>query len=164
LFLSPVATLPIALTAAESVYMGGIALLSSTLILLLISPQEAAIVLFATGALGFALGISSKKKTVLSIGISAITLFIGIHILIYIIGLNAFGDMTPRSAPVWGAVSILLFSVFYAGIWRVLLKFFLRHIKSQPRQRNMSSEKGMDSNIETMKEGVNIWDRTNPPT
>ena len=87
LIISPLATLPIALAAVGSTNLGVILLFSSTLILLLISPQEAVIFLFATGLLGLTLGASYNKRIPQSIATATITLFTGINILIHIVGI-----------------------------------------------------------------------------
>lgn len=129
LIISPLATLPIALAAVGSTNLGVISLFSSTLILLLISPQEAVIFLFATGLLGLTLGASYNKRITQSIATATITLFIGINILIHIVGIAAFGDLTPDSSLITEAFIIMLFSLIYSGMWIFILRFFVSIFK-----------------------------------
>lgn len=129
LFLSPFATLPIAMAALTSIYSGIIALFASTFILLLINPQEAVIFLMTTGPLGLVLGASYTKGIVQSVSLAGGTLFLGINILTQVTGIAVFGSMTPSSSIVLATSIFMLFSVLYSIIWVLFLKFFISFLK-----------------------------------
>lgn len=129
LALSPFATLPIALAALASTYSGIIALFASALILLFISPQEAAIFLLTTGPLGFALGASYNKGFLKSLAVTGGVLFIGVNILTHVIGIAAFGDLTPDSSLITAAFIFMLFAPFYSCIWIFILNLFVNLLK-----------------------------------
>lgn len=141
LVLSPFATLPIALAAVASTYLGITALFSSAFILLFISPEEAVIFLLATGPLGLALGASYNKAFVQSIAITAGTLFIGINILTYVAGIAAFGGLTPSSSLIITAFIFLLFALFYSAIWVFILRFFVDILKRTRQFRYLNFNK-----------------------
>jgi hypothetical protein len=96
----------------------------------MISVQEAAIFLLATGILGVLLGIwLNKKKIWVSVLFSGITLSLGMVILTYIIGIPGFVSFTG-SLPAYLVYFIyLLFSLIYAGIWNVCLNKFIIYFK-----------------------------------
>ena len=122
LFLSPFATLPIALAAIISVYLGITSLFASAFVLLLISPQEAIILLITTGPLGLALGINYSKGLVQALTVSTCTLFLGINLLTFVIGIPAFGNMTSNFSMFTAVFVYLVFSLVYSGIWVLVLK------------------------------------------
>ncbi len=124
LILSPLSTLPITLATMRSRYLGMMVYLSSTLILLLLNPQEAIIFMMTTGLLGLSLGISYNKKIVPSMAISTVTLFIGINLLKNAMGLAVFGGMTPEAAFIIEAAIFALFAFAYSVVWLFLIKLF----------------------------------------
>jgi hypothetical protein len=129
LLLSPFATLPVALATVISTYLGIAVLFSSALILLVISPQEAVILLLATGALGVALGACYGKDIVKSTVFTSGTLFLGINLLTNIMGISAFGDISSNLALLTATVVYLIFSIVYSIIWIFILKCTVRLLK-----------------------------------
>ncbi len=123
LILSPLATLPIALATIRSSYLGAMVYLSSALVLILVSPQEAAIFMMTTGLLGLSLGISHNKRIVPSIASCTIVLFIGINLLKNVIGLAVFGGLTPEAPFLVEAAVFLLFALVYSLVWVFLVRF-----------------------------------------
>jgi hypothetical protein len=126
LLLSPFATLPIALAAIISTYLGITTLFSSAFILLIISPQEAIILLLTTGSLGLALGTGYGKGVFQNLIFSSATLFLGINLLTFIVGIPAFGDSTSNFALFTVIFIYLLFSLAYSVIWMFIVKCFVR--------------------------------------
>jgi len=122
LFLSPFATLPAALAAIMSIPLGVVVYLASAFLLMVISPQEAAIFLLATGLLGLFLGIGHRKEMLHRILISGTALFIGLLFLTHLALIPVFGGMTPRS--LWAEFLVYLpFSLLYAALWAYIMRF-----------------------------------------
>ena len=128
IILSPFASLPIALSAAVSPYLGIITLLTSASILLLISPQEAVIFLLTTGPLGLVLGLNYRKGKMISLAVTGGILFIGINILTSIVGIEAFGDITPHYSLMITESIFILFSFIYSYIWIIAFRFFINFL------------------------------------
>jgi hypothetical protein len=133
LALSPFSTLPIALAAIASPISGFISHLASSLLLLLISPQEAVIFFLTTGPLGLVLGTSFRQKAVFSAVIGAVALFVGIFTLTNAAGIAAFGGLTPDTAPSIETLIYLLFSIVYSSVWVFLLRFLTGFIGKADR-------------------------------
>ncbi len=129
LALSPLSTLPIALAAVFDISLGISVLFSSVLILIMVSPQEAIILLFTTGILGTVIGtLLYRKGIIVSILSSAIILSIGIIISTYIVGVPAFGDLTcTLSFPVT-LLTFFIFSLIYASIWNICFRRFTNYL------------------------------------
>jgi len=116
LFLSPFATLPAALAAALSIPLGTVVYIAAAFLLLLFSPQEAAIFLLATGLVGLTTGIALKQETPNRVLIPAAALFFGLLALTRLALIPVFGGATPRS--VWVELLLLIpFSFLYAVLW-----------------------------------------------
>lgn len=128
--ISPFSTLPIALAAGLNIYLGISVLLSSVLILMIVSPQEAVILLFTTGLLGAVLGaLSYRKGIVVSIIAAAISLTTGILALTYIIAIPAFKGLADSfSLPVI-ILMYFIFSLVYVSIWNIFLRKIANHMK-----------------------------------
>jgi len=122
LVISPLATLPIALAGSLSLPLGAVVYLSAAFLLLLASPQEAAIFMLGTGLLGMGLGICHKRETLQRILISATALFIGMIFLTHLALIPVFGALTPRS--LWGGLLVYLpFSLLYTGLWVIITRY-----------------------------------------
>lgn len=127
LFLSPLATLPAALATVLSIPLGVVVYMAAAFLLMIVSPQEAAIFLLGTGLLGLSLGIGHKKETLQRILISATALFIGLIFLTKLILIPVFGPLTPRSLGVEFLV-FLPFSLLYTSIWAAVIPFVLSRL------------------------------------
>lgn len=126
---SPFSTLPIAMAAGINVGLGIAVLAASVLLLLLISPQEAIILLFTTGLLGVFLGVFQERKGMLcSIVTSSVALTGGILALIYIAAIPSFEKLTKVFC--FPAVTVLCFgfSILYAGIWSFCFRKFMKRL------------------------------------
>ena len=125
LVLSPFSTLPVALAAAVNIYLGLGVLLSTALLLMAVSIQEAAILFFSTGILGVVMGgMIFRKGIFATILASAVTLSIGMLILTYMVAVPGFTEFAD-SFPVFTIILIfLVFSFVYAGIWSVCFRRF----------------------------------------
>jgi hypothetical protein len=129
LTLSPFSTLPIALATILSLPLGIVTLFASALILFTISPQEAVILLVATGPLGLSLGFSFKKSFTCSVVTSSIVLFSGINILTYVIGVPTFGDFTDKFLPCINIILFLVFSFIYSCVWTFYLNKLIKRFR-----------------------------------
>lgn len=123
LALSPFSTLPVALAAVINVYLGMVVLLSSVLILIAVSIQEAAIFLFTTGILGIVLGsMIFRKGRLVNILSSSIVLSIGMIILTYVVAVPGFVELLGTYSFIFIISIYLMFSLVYVSIWAIFLK------------------------------------------
>lgn len=129
LALSPLSTLPIFLSAAYDISCGILILFSSALILILISPQEAVILIFTTGLLGVISGsLLFRKGLIISILISSIVLSLGMLILTFIIGIPAFGDLTDQLSVALTVFIFNLFSIPYVSLWNLSMRRLIKYL------------------------------------
>jgi hypothetical protein len=127
LALSPFSTIPIAIATFLNIYLGVAVLFSSTLILIIISPQEALILLFTTGLLGAILGIMLYRKGIfLSILVSAVNLTVGMWVLTYLIAVPGFVEITGSLSLPLILLCFFLFSLVYVSIWSIILRRFVK--------------------------------------
>lgn len=127
--LSPLSTLPVAISAASNIALGFSVFLSSTLILIIVSAQEAIILLFTTGLLGIVIGtLLYRKGIIISILFSSIALSLGMIFLTYIIGISGFVDLTNSLSVPLTFVIFLSFSLVYASIWNIYLRKFVNYL------------------------------------
>lgn len=131
LAISPLSTLPIAIAAASNISLGFTVFFSSALILAIISAQEAIILIFTTGLLGIVIGtLLYRKRIIISILFSSITLSLGMIFSTYIVGIPAFVDLTSSLSTPFTFIIFFLFSLIYASIWNIYLRKFMGyHIK-----------------------------------
>jgi hypothetical protein len=115
--LSPLSTLPMILAAAIEIPIGIMVLFSSVLIMFIISPQEAVIMLLTTGPLGIAIGSLLFRKGILTaLLLSTLTLLTGILIIIYVVGIPAFSDLS-KSFSIALVLLYFIFSFGYVYLW-----------------------------------------------
>lgn len=117
LILSPLATLPAAMGFMVSVRMGLSVYGASSLILLMISPQEAAIFALATGLLGIPLGIGYGKPFLLSAASGFLSMLIGLELLVHLVALPVFGDLTPKGGLPAELLFFAPFCLAYSVLW-----------------------------------------------
>lgn len=130
LMLSPFSTLPVAMAALINNYLGVGVFLSSLLILIVVSIQEAAILLFTTGMLGLVFGAMIFRKGVLVTTLSSvIALTIGMMILTYIVAIPGFADITNSYSFLHILIIYLIFSLAYTSIWITCFKRFVNYLK-----------------------------------
>lgn len=123
LLLSPFSTLPIAIATFYRVSLGITVYVSSIMIVAFVNVQEAVILLFTTGPLGVVTGaLLFRKGIVVSIVFSAITLFLGMISLTYIIGISPFGPLTDSTSLLFTIVIFTIFAFIYASIWNVSIR------------------------------------------
>lgn len=127
--LSPLSTLPIAIAATINLLLGIMVFITSVLLLLFISTQEAMILLFTTGLLGSVLGaLIYRKGRLVTILTSTIVLFIGMLLLTYVTVIPAFHDFT---ATISLAVVLIFYSVFasiYVTVWVIMFRKFSKYV------------------------------------
>lgn len=129
LLLSPLSTLPIALASVINIYLGIIVLISSALILIAISIQEAMILIFSTGLLGLVLGVLLYKKGIfVSIAVSSMSLMIGLFVLTYIVAIPGFVSFTSSLSLLTILLICFILSLFYVSIWAVFLHRFTSYL------------------------------------
>lgn len=127
LVLSPFSTIPTAIAAVLSIYLGVAVLLSSTLILIIMSHQEALILLFTTGLLGTILGILLYRKgRFISIIVCAVALTVGMLVLTYIVAVPGFVEITDSLSLPLIILSFFVFSLIYVSIWNIFLRKFVK--------------------------------------
>lgn len=126
--LSPFSTLPIAIASYFSISLGILVFISSAMILIFISIEEALILLFTTGLLGLVIGLFYKRKLFPAIIITAIILTIGMIALTFIVGISAFGDFTSSLSLTITLLIFILFSLIYATIWNLSFKRFIKYL------------------------------------
>ncbi|MDF2904979.1 MAG: hypothetical protein K0R34_300 [Herbinix sp.] len=123
---SPFSTLPIAIATVMSLFLGILVLFASTLIILMVSAQEAMILIFATGILGFVLGAALYRKGLLiTLLASSLALTIGMLALTYIVTIPGFSEITGSLRVPLIVLIYFLFSFLYSTIWFLGLKKFL---------------------------------------
>ena len=134
LALSPFSTLPIAISAVFNVSLGFSVLFLSSLIIVAFNIQEAAILLFTTGALGIAIGTLLYRKGIfISILISSIVLSLGMICLTYIIHVSGFIELTSSFSISLTFLTFFIFSLVYSSIWNICFKKFMDYmIKIKP--------------------------------
>lgn len=118
LVLSPLSTLPVILAAMIDIPIGIMVLFSSALILLAVSPQEAVIMLVATGPLGIVIGsLLFRRRLLATIFISTGTLFFSITLMTYVVGIPAFGSLNESFSGVISFFIYLIFAFIYVCFW-----------------------------------------------
>jgi hypothetical protein len=129
LAISPLNTLPIALASILNYILGITVLFSSVFILLLLSPQEAIILLCTTGLLGVVLGVLIYRKgKLISILASAVALSIGMIFLTYIAAIPSFVELTVTLNFPVVIVLYFLFSLSYVSIWSLCCRKFVKRL------------------------------------
>lgn len=129
--LSPLSSLPIAFAAYFNLSLGISTLISSTIILIFISIEEALILLFTTGLLGVVLGVLYQKSLLISILYSTMALTIGMIILTYIVGIAAFGDFTNSLSIIITVLIFIIFGIIYTTLWNIYFKKFIRYLSNR---------------------------------
>ena len=126
MMLSALSTFPVVLAAVLLKRCAYISYLSSAAVLFSISPRESVIFLFITGMLGLAIGLNIEKKFIYSVIISSVTLFIGLNILSFAVGITAFGKLLNNQRVFIYIIASALFSVTYSTLWILIIKKFFR--------------------------------------
>ena len=127
--LSPLSTLPVLLAAVLEIPVGLVVLISSALIVFAISPQEGMILLLTTGPLGIIIGsLLLRRRFFFTLFISTGTLFSGVVVLNYVVGIPAFGDFSD-SFSLSMLLFFLLFTFLYSGLWTLAGKKFIGKLK-----------------------------------
>ncbi len=129
LFLSPLSTIPIAISAFYNIPLGLAVFVSSVLILTMISIQESVILLFTTGLLGIVIGtLLFRKGIIVSILSSSIALSLGITFLTYIVGIASFVDFASSFSTTLTFLIFFLFSLIYSSICNIFLRKFINYL------------------------------------
>ena len=128
--LSPFSTLPIAIASVYNVSLGITVFISSVLLLLLFSIQEATILLFTTGLLGIVMGaLVNRKGVFISTLTSSIALLIGILTLTYLVGISGFVEFSKPLPTLLMIIIFFSFSLVYSLIWNYVLRKFLTYLR-----------------------------------
>lgn len=127
--ISPLSTLPIALASILNIFLGITVLFSSAFILLLLSPQEAMILLCTTGLLGVVLGaLIYRRGKLISVLASAMALSIGMIFLTYIAAIPSFVELAGTLEFPVVVLIYFLFSLSYVSIWSLCCRKFVKHL------------------------------------
>lgn len=126
--LSPLSTLPFILASIIEIPLSILVLFSSASVMFIISPQEAAIMLLTTGPLGVAIGsILFRKRVLTTLFLSTITLFTGILLMTYVVGILVFGDFS-KTLSITLVLWYLIFSFGYVCIWTFCVGNIIRRL------------------------------------
>ena len=117
--LSMMTTGPIVLATLLSVRIGCMTYFVTIILLALVQPSELLVFPFTTGLLGLSLGIGIKylKKTLLIVLFSAVSLALGICLLLYGLKFPVLGPSVSSHLSVMVIISIFAFSLLYSWIW-----------------------------------------------
>ncbi|MBT2641561.1 hypothetical protein J7I80_04940 [Bacillus sp. ISL-41] len=130
--ISPFATLPILICAMFSLPIGTMSYILTIVMLFILQPGELFVFPFTTGllALGVGTGFSFFHKRLSVIFAGAVTLFIGIMILLYVLHFPILGPAVSMSFSIMITGGISLFAFLYSVIWVEISLFFFKRIKS----------------------------------
>lgn len=130
--ISPFATLPILICAMFSLPIGVMSFFLSIILLFILQPGELLVFSFTTGllALGLGAGFSFFYQRIWVICTGAVTLFIGIMILLYVLHFPILGPAVPKSFSLLIPGGISLFAFLYSMIWGEIALIFFKRIKS----------------------------------
>lgn len=130
--ISPFATLPILICAMFSLPVGMMSYTLTLVLLFVLQPSELFVFTFTTGllALGIGRGFSFFHKRLSVIFAGAVTLFIGIMILLYVLHFPILGPAVSMSFSIMITGGISLFAFLYSVIWVEISLFFFKRIKS----------------------------------
>lgn len=127
---SMMSTAPIVLACLLSMNIGVMTYFLTILLVAILQPTELFIFMFTTGLLGLSLGFSMKylRRNILIIAFSAITLTIGISILLYGIKFAILGpSITTKISPTV-ILGTFAFSLLYSWIWKKVCISIFRFI------------------------------------
>lgn len=129
LALSPLSTLPVALAAVMNISLGITVWFSSVLIMIIVSPQEAIILLTTTGLQGIVMGaVLYRKGMIFSILSSTIVLPAGMLVLTYVAGVPALGSSTSTLSLSLTLLIFTVFSLIYVSIWNICFSKFASYL------------------------------------
>lgn len=120
--LSAFSTLPIAIAAYLKESTGAMTYLISSILIAFWSPPQAVIFLCISGLLGLILGILMKRKFswYLVVGLSALSLLMGLFVVSKIIGLPVFPWLAGTNR-IYFFPLVIFFSCLYSFIWIPIL-------------------------------------------
>lgn len=118
--LSMMSTGPLVLASLMSLKIGVMTYLVSAFLLAMLQPSELLVFLFTTGLLGLSLGIGLKyfKRSILTIVFAALSLTLGISLLLYVFKFPILG---PSVSSHFNSVVLLgtfAFCLMYSWIWK----------------------------------------------
>nr|WP_144923077.1 hypothetical protein [Paenibacillus bovis] len=127
---SMVSTAPIVLACLLSMNIGVMTYFLTILLVAILQPTELFIFMFTTGLLGLSLGFSMKylRRNILIIAFSAITLTIGISILLYGIKFAILGPSITTKISATVILGTFAFSLLYSWIWKKVCISIFRFI------------------------------------
>ena len=116
---SMMTTGPIVLATLLSVRIGCMTYFVTIILLAMVQPSELLVFPFTTGLLGLSLGIGINylKKTLLIVSFSAVSLTLGICLLLYGLKFPVLGPSVSSRLSVMVIISIFAFSLLYSWIW-----------------------------------------------
>jgi hypothetical protein len=128
LIISPLSSLPVSLGSILFPQGATAIVIGSFILISFISMEEAMIFALATGAVGIAVSavILSKKPILKVIWIPGLSLYCGILIITYIVGVPGMKDLFADKGILITALIVLLFSIIYSYLWILIVKVFLK--------------------------------------
>lgn len=120
--LSMMSTGPLVLASLLSLRIGVLTYFATTFLLVMFQPSEVLVFLFTTGLLGLSLGIGLKyiKRNIFIIPFVALSLTLGISILLYVFKIPILGPSATTHFSSIVILGIFSFSIFYSWIWKKL--------------------------------------------
>lgn len=131
---SALVTLPISIAAVFAVHSGILAYLTTLCLLVIVQPTEVLIFPFTTGLLGLGIGFSFRifNKRAAIIPVAALTLTVGISILLYCIQFPVMGPIISTRFHFLSIACMYIFSFLYSWLWveicRITLRFLSRFL------------------------------------
>ncbi|MFC5466927.1 hypothetical protein [Lederbergia graminis] len=127
---SMMSTAPIVLACLLSMNIGVMTYFLTILLVAILQPTELFIFIFTTGLLGLSLGFSMKylRRNILIIAFSAITLTIGISILLYGMKFAILGPSITTKISSTVILGTFAFSLLYSWIWKKVCISIFRFI------------------------------------
>lgn len=116
---SALVTLPISIAAIYAIYSGVMAYTATLGLLIFLQPSEIIVFPFTTGLLGLSIGIAFRffKKRAAVIAFAALSLTIGICILLYGLNFPVLGPSVSSQFHLTTLPAIYAFSFFYSWLW-----------------------------------------------
>jgi hypothetical protein len=117
--ISALVTLPISIAAIFALYSGVMAYAATLCLLLILQPSEVIIFPFTTGLLGLSIGLAFRlfKKRYAVIAFSALSLTIGIGVLLHGLKFPVLGPSVSSQFHISTLAAIYTFSFFYSWLW-----------------------------------------------
>ncbi|MEH7237952.1 hypothetical protein [Bacillus sp. JJ1562] len=120
--LSMMSTGPLVLASLMSLRIGVMTYFVTGFLLAILQPSELLVFIFTTGLLGLSLGIGLKylKKSLFIILFAALSLTLGISLLLYVLKFPILGPSVTSHFNSMVILGTFAFSILYSWIWKIV--------------------------------------------